>query len=62
MSEVIVRGTDSQDTVFRFTGEQTTVADLKQKIFEQRNIAIRDQRLLYGGQMLEGEIYRFRSC
>jgi len=53
MSEVIVRGTDGQDTTFRFTAEQSTVADLKQKIFEERNIAVRDQRLLYGGKILE---------
>jgi len=53
MSEVIVRGTDGQDMTFRFAVEQTTVADLKQKIFEQRNIAVKDQRLLYGGKMLE---------
>jgi hypothetical protein len=54
MCEVVVRGSDGQDLTFAVPSPEFTVLDLKQKIQERRSIAIRDQRLLYGGQMLQG--------
>jgi len=53
MCEVVVRGSDGQDLTFAVPSPEFTVLDLKQKIQERRSIAIRDQRLLYGGQMLQ---------
>lgn len=54
MNEIKVRGLDGQETLFRVDLDTITAGQLKQQIHDKLTIAVDGQRLLFGGQILDG--------
>ncbi|MCJ1282923.1 hypothetical protein MMC26_002249 [Xylographa opegraphella] len=53
MWQVVVRETTGESSTFWLPNEHVTVASLKEMGFEQRQLAVKDQRLLFGAWFLE---------